>query len=78
MIRKAEIFTALFVVLGLWNGSLRAELITIHLTAEVIYVDDLADLLEGKVHVGDIITGSYSYDSDTPDKRQIESQRTML
>ena len=73
MIRKAEIFTALFVVLGLWTGSLRAELITIHLTAEVIYVNDIANLLEGNVSLGDIITGSYSYDSDTLDSSPLDS-----
>lgn len=73
MIRKAEIVTVLFVVLGLWTGSLRAELITIHLTAEVTYVDDLADLLEGMVTVGDIITGSYSYDSDTLDTNPLDT-----
>ena len=67
MIKKAELFTALFVVLGLWTGNLRAEIVTIYLTAEVTYVDDLADLLEGKINLGDTITGSYSYDSDTPD-----------
>lgn len=67
MIKKAEILTAIFVVLCLWTGNLRAGLITIYLTAEVTYVDDHADLLEGKVTIDDIITGSYSYDSDTPD-----------
>jgi len=76
MIRKAEIFTALFVVLGLCTGSLRAEIVTIQLTAEVTYLDDLGDLLEGKVHVGDIITGSYSYDSDTPDSSPSSSLGT--
>lgn len=67
MIKKAEILAALFVVLSLWTGSLRAGVITIYLTAEVTYVDDLYDLLGGKIAVGDIITGSYNYDSDTPD-----------
>ena len=76
MIKKAGIFAVLFVVLNLWTGNLRAELITIHLTAEVIYVDDLAGLLEGKVNVGDIITGSYSYDSDTPDSSPSSSLGT--
>lgn len=67
MIKKAEILAALLVILSLWTGSLRAELITIYLTAEVTYVDDLGNLLEGMVTVGDKITGSYSYDSDTLD-----------
>ncbi|MHC4084688.1 MAG: PEP-CTERM sorting domain-containing protein [Planctomycetota bacterium] len=76
MIKKAEILIILFVVFCLWTGSLRAELIAIDLTAEVIYISDLADLLEGKVHVGDIITGSYSYDSDTPDSSPSSSLGT--
>ena len=73
MIKKAEIPAALFVVLSLWTGSLRAELITINLTAEVMYVDDLANFLEGKITTGDIITGSYSYDSDTLDTSPLDT-----
>lgn len=73
MIKKAKILTALFVVLSLWSGNLRAGLITIYLTAEVTYVDDFDNLLEGKVTAGDIITGSYSYDSDTPDDNPMSS-----
>jgi hypothetical protein len=73
MTKKAEILTVLFVVLSLWTGSLRAELITIYLTAEATYVDDPADLLEGKVSIGNIITGSYSYDSDTLDTNPLDT-----
>ena len=61
MIKKADILTVVFIVLNLCPVNLHAEIITIYLTTEVTYVDDLANLLEGKVTVGDTITGSYSY-----------------
>ncbi len=67
MNKKAEILLVLFVVLSLWSRILRAEIVTIQLTAEITGINDYADLLEGNISVGDIITGSYSYDSDTPD-----------
>lgn len=67
MIKKGQIFTALFVVLSFWTGSLQAEVVTIQLTAEITGIYDPADLLEGKFTAGDIITGSYIYDSSTQD-----------
>lgn len=45
----------------------QADLITIAITAEVDSVLDGAGLLEGRINPGDIITGTYTYDSDTPD-----------
>jgi hypothetical protein len=72
MKKKAEILTVLFMVLSLWTGSLRAELITIYLTAEVTALDDRDNLLESKVSIGDIITGSYSYGSDTLDTNPLD------
>ncbi|MCJ7777768.1 MAG: PEP-CTERM sorting domain-containing protein [Sedimentisphaerales bacterium] len=44
-----------------------AALITIGIEAVVNYVSDTDGLLEGKVGVNDIITGSYTYDTATPD-----------
>jgi hypothetical protein len=44
-----------------------AALITIEITAEVDSVMDDAGLLKGRINVGDIITGSYTYDSSTSD-----------
>ncbi|MHC4656224.1 MAG: PEP-CTERM sorting domain-containing protein [Planctomycetota bacterium] len=73
MNKKAEIIAVLFVVLSLWIGNLRAEIVTIYLTAEVTHVGDTADLLEGKVTTEDIITGSYTYDSDTPDSEPLST-----
>jgi len=45
----------------------QAALITIEIEAVVDSVDDPFGYLEGKIIVGDIITGSYTYDSLTPD-----------
>ena len=67
MIKKAEILAALFVVLSLWSGSLRAEIIEIDLTAEILYIDETYDWFNGQLKVGDIMIGSYAYDSLTPD-----------
>jgi hypothetical protein len=67
MIRKAEILIFVFIVLNLCAVNLRAEVVTIHLTAEVTYLNDPSGLLDGKINVSDTITGSYIYDSSTPD-----------
>lgn len=56
-----------FLVPVLSAGNLWGETITINLTAEIVGIDDRDGLLEGRISVGDIITGSYTYDSDTPD-----------
>jgi hypothetical protein len=45
----------------------RAEIITIGLTGLVDSVDDPYNLLEGKINVNDVITGTYTYDTATPD-----------
>ena len=72
--RKAKISAVVFVILALSCSNLRATIITINLTAEVTQVDDLAgELLEGQVNVGDTITGSYTYDSTTPDSSPSET-----
>jgi hypothetical protein len=44
-----------------------AEPVCIAIIAEVELVDDPGDYLEGAIEVGDIITGTYDYDSSTPD-----------
>ena len=44
-----------------------AELITIQIEGVVDTVEDDGDYLEDQIHVGDIITGWYTYDTDTPD-----------
>jgi hypothetical protein len=47
--------------------SAEAKLVPIAITAEVTRVQDDRGLLEGRVNIGDLITGVYIYDSSTPD-----------
>ena len=44
-----------------------AEPIAIAITSEVAVVDDRSNVLGGAIKVGDIITGTYVYESTTPD-----------
>lgn len=44
-----------------------AEPVCIAITAEVAYVDDRGGILDGAINVGDVITGTYVYESTTPD-----------
>jgi hypothetical protein len=50
-----------------------ATLITISIEAEVDSVEDLGNYLEGRINPGDIITGTYTYESTTPDTNPSES-----
>jgi hypothetical protein len=43
------------------------QLITIGIEATVNYLNDGNNLLQGKVHIGDTIIGTYTYDTNTPD-----------
>lgn len=45
----------------------RPEPICIAITAEVTSVDDFGGILAGMINVGDVITGTYVYESTTPD-----------
>jgi hypothetical protein len=67
MVSKPRDLVLVVVVLALWAASAAAAIIEIGLTAEVTEVDDTGGLLEGQINVGDLIPGSYKYDSDTPD-----------
>jgi len=59
-------------VLLLMNGSpAGAEIITIAIEATVDLVDDPCDYLEGNITPGDIVTGTYIYDSDTEDSNPL-------
>ena len=49
-------------VLALCTASASGEIVIIGITAEIAQLDDLDDLLEGRIRIGDIITGSYIYD----------------
>jgi len=60
------------IVAGIWAfcfcpSLAQAEPITIAIEAKVDSVEDRDGYLEGKINPGDIITGTYTYDSSTPD-----------
>ena len=44
-----------------------AQIITIAIEAVVVEINDSADLLEGAISLSDIIAGTYTYNTDTPD-----------
>jgi len=54
-------------LLGLLAVPAQAELITIQIEGVVDTVEDDGEYLPVQIHVGDIITGWYTYDTDTPD-----------
>jgi hypothetical protein len=62
-----SIFVALIFCIFSPADNAHAALITIGIEAVVDYVNDPDNLLEGKVNIGDIIIGSYAYDTSTPD-----------
>jgi len=59
------VFVVLAVVLCFSAAIVKAEIIKIGLTARVDSIGDSYNLLEDKIHVGDTITGVYTYDSLT-------------
>ena len=68
------------VVLGLLvllflGAAAQAELITIAIEATVNIAEDDGNYLEGKVNVGDIITGYYTYESSTSDIYPADNNR---
>jgi len=54
-------------VLTLVALPVQAELVTINIEGVVDTVEDDGYYLDGQIHIGDIITGWYTYDTDTPD-----------
>jgi len=56
-----------FVVLALSAANASAAIVTIELTGEITYVDEYSTVLQQLFHVGDPVTGTYVYDSATPD-----------
>jgi len=63
---------AVFCGLNLWPTAARATLITIDIEAVVDSVSDEGNYLEGKIQVGDTITGFYVYESTTPDSSPLD------
>ena len=64
---KVKILLLAVVVFALVAGSAQATIVTIALTGEVTYLRDPDNLLGGQINIGDVITGSYTYDTSTPD-----------
>jgi len=68
MTRQFVLTTAIVVcVLSFSVRAARGELVPIAITGQVTAVGDERDFLEGKISVGDLITGVYIYDSSTLD-----------
>jgi len=67
---KRQILSGAGIVLfaiGLITAGAEARPVTIYIEAEVDYVDDIGNYLEGKINPGDTITGYYTYESTTAD-----------
>jgi len=58
---------AVFGGVVLWAAPAKGTLITIAIQAVVDGVNDPDNDLEGRIHIGDLITGTYTYDTDSPD-----------
>jgi len=69
---KICLFISAVIILSLTPPA-RAELITIEIEAVVDGVLDEGNYLEDQISPGDIITGYYTYDSDTPDSNPLNS-----
>jgi len=67
MKRGTSYLIAALLIWGFAVQSARAGLVTIGFTAEVTYLDDPYSVFEGGIDVGDTITGTYIYDTSTPD-----------
>jgi hypothetical protein len=67
-------FLAICVLCGLvfWPMSAEGALITIEIEAVVDSVEDRGNYLEGRIEAGDVITGSYVYESTTPDSSPLD------
>ena len=69
-----KVAAIIITVLMLANGStLRAEIITIAIEATVDWVDDPCNVFEGNITPGDIVTGTYKYDSETSDSNPLST-----
>jgi hypothetical protein len=61
------IFLTSFLIIISSSGLSFAEPIAMEFTAEVSQVYDFDNVLGGAISVGDTMTGTYTYDSATPD-----------
>jgi len=69
--KRGIILPIVVIICALYFSALPAQatLITIEITATVDSVDDPSGYLEGNIVAGDIITGTYTYESTTPDSQ---------
>ena len=67
------ILLAVFCVILTAASTTHAAIVQIAITARVSQVDDTANLLEGNIAPDDLITGTYTYDSDTPDTNPLST-----
>jgi hypothetical protein len=67
MAGRAKNLVLVVVAVVLWAASASAEIVTIGLTAEITYIDPYDEWLNEQFDIGDIITGGYTYDTDTWD-----------
>jgi hypothetical protein len=74
MEKKLAKITLAILVCAFLPAVSNGQLITIGIEATVKYVTDTDHLLEGKVTVGSTITGTYTYDTSTPDSEPSTSQ----
>ena len=66
--RKAIcVFFMVLAISVMMSACANAELVTISISAEVNNVEDIGNVFGGAIQSGDIITGYYTYDSDTSD-----------
>jgi hypothetical protein len=70
--RRAIITIGLAVLMLGLGKTTQAEWITIQIEGVVDYVSDFGNHLQGKVDVGDIITGWYTYNTATPDSSPLD------
>ncbi len=71
--KKHKLLFLSLVLLSVLPASSYAEIVTINLTAEISEIEDGGQIFTGLLNIGDLITGSYSYDSDTPDSNPAET-----
>jgi len=68
---KGAIISTIICALAFCVSPAQAYLITIEIEAEIDFVGDPYNLLGGNIQVGDTITGSYTYESTTPDSNPL-------
>ena len=73
MVKKTKMLSILAAVIAAtgMSAAARAEMACVNIEATVAYIDDRNNLLEGRIPAGSVVTGSYSYDTATPDSNSL-------